>query len=165
MADASFVPGVYKTDGGDKLVVASGGTLTIEAGGVLENANLGGAVGVRGGDTPAAGHVRAVKFDMDNTAGSVTWTNASGYAFHILTARVLKTDGNGTAGDSVQLKNATNAITEALTLNGVNDTTLTAFATIDDSKNAIADGGTLVCTTVADGDHCECEVSVVGMLV
>jgi len=35
MADASFVPGVYKTDGGDKLVVASGGTLIVESGGLL----------------------------------------------------------------------------------------------------------------------------------
>ena len=33
MADATYSPKVYKTNGGDKQVVASGGTLDIESGG------------------------------------------------------------------------------------------------------------------------------------
>lgn len=36
MADATYSPKVYKTNGGDKQVVASGGTLDIESGGALE---------------------------------------------------------------------------------------------------------------------------------
>lgn len=35
MADATYQPKVYKTGGGNELVVASGGTLTIESGGAL----------------------------------------------------------------------------------------------------------------------------------
>lgn len=124
-----------------------------------------GVVGVRGGAVPVSGITSAVVFDMDNTAGSSTWTNATGQTFRVLTARVLKTDGNGTAGDSVQILNGGNGISEALSLNGVNDTTLTNFATLDDAYVEVSNGGTLVCTTLDGGDHCECEVSVVGMLV
>ena len=35
-ADKTYTPKVYKRDGGDKLTVASGGTLEIEAGGLLD---------------------------------------------------------------------------------------------------------------------------------
>lgn len=38
MADATYQPKVYKKDGGDTLVVASGGTLSIEAGATFDNA-------------------------------------------------------------------------------------------------------------------------------
>lgn len=35
MANATYGPDVYKKDGGDELVVASGGLLTVESGGVI----------------------------------------------------------------------------------------------------------------------------------
>lgn len=35
MADATYQPKVYKTDGGDKMVVASGGSINIETGGTI----------------------------------------------------------------------------------------------------------------------------------
>lgn len=35
MADATYQPKVYRTSGGDKQVIASGGTLEIESGGTL----------------------------------------------------------------------------------------------------------------------------------
>jgi len=38
MADASYQPKVYRKQGGDEQVVASGGTLTVESGGTLTNA-------------------------------------------------------------------------------------------------------------------------------
>ena len=41
MADQSYLPKVYKKDGGDTLVVASGGAIVVEAGGVMSGAKVG----------------------------------------------------------------------------------------------------------------------------
>jgi hypothetical protein len=38
MADASYQPGVYRKQGGNQLVVASGGSINVEAGGKILNA-------------------------------------------------------------------------------------------------------------------------------
>lgn len=37
MADATYQPKVYKKDGGDTLVVASGGEIVVESGGAITN--------------------------------------------------------------------------------------------------------------------------------
>jgi hypothetical protein len=39
MADGSYMPKVYRKQGGDELVVASGGVITMEAGGTIADAN------------------------------------------------------------------------------------------------------------------------------
>lgn len=126
-----------------------------------------GVVGVRGGAVPVIGLASAVCFDMDNTAGSSTWTNATGQSFKITGVLITKTDANGGAADTVQLFNGGNAITAAITLQ-VNDNVVAcplATQTFDDAYMTIANGGTLVVTTVKGTDHCECEVRVTGILV
>lgn len=46
MADTSYMPKVYRRQGGDELVVAAGGKITIEAGGVIEGTGYTGEVAV-----------------------------------------------------------------------------------------------------------------------
>jgi hypothetical protein len=118
--------------------------------------------GTRGATDAVAGMPFVLHFDMDNTAGTSTWINDLDPArsCKVLDAWYVKTDGNGTAGDTVQVGGSGGAITEAKALNAVNDLTRGNFAQIDDSKTTIAHDATITVTTVADGDHCECEVFV-----
>lgn len=57
MADATYTPLVYRKQGGNELVVASGGTITIEDGGTITGAQL----------THTA---RSVWFNLDNGSGT-----------------------------------------------------------------------------------------------
>lgn len=126
-----------------------------------------GTVGVRGGAVPIAGIPISIAFNMDNTAGSSTWTNATGKTFRITSFLVVKTDSIGGASDTVQLFNAGNAITSAISLTVADQVVagpVHGVTTVNDAYNSIANAGTLVCTTVLGTDHCECEVTVTGLL-
>lgn len=52
MADATFEPKVYKHENGDRMVVASGGSLDVESGGEI-NIETGGAIKINGSDLVA----------------------------------------------------------------------------------------------------------------
>lgn len=43
MADATYAPKTYRANGGDKIVIASGGELNVEAGGIITAAGTQGA--------------------------------------------------------------------------------------------------------------------------
>lgn len=67
MADATYGPKVYHKQGGDELVVASGGTINIESGGMfvvdgaqLASADQAAAVAASGGDSPTEAEFNAV---------------------------------------------------------------------------------------------------------
>ena len=53
MADASYQPKVYRKRGGDELVVASGGTITVESGGAIVSGPV--AAGTTSANLPAGG--------------------------------------------------------------------------------------------------------------
>ena len=114
------------------------------------------------GSTATAGTVFAATFDMDNTAGTATWTNDLDpeRSCKIIAIYGIKTDDAGTAGDTVKVSGSGGDVTAALSLNGTADGAGLVFAGHDDSKTTIAHDATITCVTVADGDHCECEVSV-----
>lgn len=52
--------------------------------------------------------------------------------------------GAGTGGDSIVLKNGSNAITDTLDVSGKGDKDITHFGEIDDAQYEVAAGGTLV---------------------
>lgn len=64
MADASYQPGVYRKQGGNELVVAATGTLTVESGGTVAIASGGILTG-----NPARRTAKSVWFNLDNGSG------------------------------------------------------------------------------------------------
>lgn len=78
---------------------------------------------------------------------------------------VLKTGGAGDAGDTIQVKNAATAITDAMSIN-VADKIIVRPSTIDDAQQTIAAGGTLKITrTKASAANVACVVIVQGLRV
>lgn len=49
MADTTYQPKVYRKQGGDELVVASGGKITVESGGIIDYENMTPGAGITGG--------------------------------------------------------------------------------------------------------------------
>lgn len=79
----------------------------------------------------------------------------------------VHTGGNGEASDTIQVKNGTNAITDAMSWAG-NDQTIVRAASINDAYHEIAAGGTLRVTTTDNdtgGDVGAGIVYVLGMRV
>ncbi len=122
-----------------------------------------GVVGVRGGAVPVASIPLIINFSMDATAGSSTWTNATGQTFRFASAAIYKTNGaSASAVDTVQIFNGANAITDAVALN-VADQAVVNVGTINDAYVEVINGGTLIVTTVLNTD-CSVNVAVTGML-
>ena len=68
MADATYQPKVYRKQGGDELVVASGGKITVESGGVVDVAGgVAGATIVVGAEVT---NVRAITVQLTDAAGA-----------------------------------------------------------------------------------------------
>ena len=78
---------------------------------------------------------------------------------------VIKTAGNGGSGDTIQVKNGSTAITDAISIN-INDKVMARAASIDDAQQTIAAGGTLKVTcTKAAAANVACIVIVRGLRV
>ncbi len=83
----------------------------------------------------------------------------------VLDAWVVKTGGAGGASDTIQLKNGSDAISDAVDIN-IADKVVARVGTIDDAYHEIAAGGTLrVARTKSSGANVECEVYVLGVKV
>src|SRR4051812_44416737 len=64
------------------------------------------------------------------------------HKFEVMSMVVVKKAGAGGASDTIQLKNGTSAISNAISIN-VADQTVISPGTLDDSQTVIAAGGTL----------------------
>lgn len=86
-----------------------------------------------------------------------------GFAFRVTRAQVILT-GAGVANSTIIVKNATNAITDAMASSG-SDKAVTYNATIDDAYMDIAAGGTLRITSVTGVSRPDCIVMIFGMRI
>ena len=66
----------------------------------------------------------------------------STHKVRVINAWLVKTTANGGGAGTIQIKNGTDAITDAMSIN-VNDGVITRAASIDDAYHEIAAGGTL----------------------
>jgi hypothetical protein len=154
---------VYLPQGGDKLVIASGGIL--DASGANRGdikANLdGNHAGTIGDANTTAGLPVVHRIDIADGAGDTDVT--ADHKIRVIDAWAVKTDANGGSGDTVTVKNGSSAITDALDLN-VSDTAIARAGQIDDANHEIAADGTLK-VTAANNTNNACVVYVLGVRV
>lgn len=99
----------------------------------------------------------------DGTTGNVDVTVT--HKIQVLDAWLVKTAGAGGASDTIQVKNAANAISNALDIN-VSDQVVVRAGTLDDAYTTIAAGGTLRITrTKSSGANVACLVNVLAVRV
>lgn len=154
-----YQPKVHKEPGGHILTVESGGVIQVKAGGTIDASANAGDNNVLG--TIAVLH-RIVVPDAATGNVDVVLTNKT----RVVDAWVLKTSGDsGSNANTIQVLNSATAITEALSINGLVDTTIKRFTTIDDAAHEIAAGGTLRVTRTKAGGNAACIVYVLGMRV
>ena len=119
-ADATYGPKVYKTDGGDREVVASGGSLDVESGGEID-IESGGSLKFSGTAITAT----AAKINMipaDGVAGTYLTTNGSGtWSFAAPTSTVAWDDiGDPDADATVAFTGYKQTISSTLNTAGAN---------------------------------------------
>ncbi len=155
MADATYQPKVYRKQGGDEWVVASGGKITVESGGDIEASQIYDGSDVKNtADANVIGGI-PVLHRIDLAAGALGNTDV------VLTHKTRVVDawlvlrGAGVATTTLQVKNGANAITDAMAASG-SDQALVRAATIDDSQHEIAAGGTLRVTSATGGRFRRC---------
>jgi hypothetical protein len=81
------------------------------------------------------------------------------HKIRVLDAWIVKTEGNGASGNSYQIKNGNDAISDAIDGN-VNDTAIARAATINDATYGISAGGTLRVTRTRAGGNAAAIVCV-----
>jgi hypothetical protein len=147
----------YIKQGGNDQVIASGGRILCESGGTIETPEIGNQNVV--GYSPVVHRVTVA----DGATADVDTVLT--YKTRILDVLVIKTVAAGGASDTITVKNAGNAISNAISINIADQTTARA-TTIDDANYEIAAGGTLrVTRTKVSGNNVACEVVIYGIRV
>lgn len=99
----------------------------------------------------------------DGATGDIDVTLA--HKLRVLDVLVQKKVAAGGASDTIQLKNGSNAISDALDIN-VADNVMVRAATLDDAQADIASGGTLrVTRTKVSAADVACLVTILGVRV
>lgn len=147
MADSSYMPKVYKKNGGDTLVVADGGVVQFESGATLQLDS--GSIATLADEILAAG-------DIALAEGSVFVGNASGAA----SAVDAKTTGRILVGDGTTI--ASVAVSGDVTLAKTGAVTIAAKA-VENTMIAAA-AGTVLVGTKTSGDVTALDISAKGAL-
>jgi len=154
MSDITYQAKVYHRKGGTEEVVAKGGEIIVESGGKMEAPEV--------ADKDTQGGIPVVhRVDIADGAGDTDVV--LDHKTRVIDVTVVKTAGNGGAGDTVTIKNGSDAITDAIVLN-INDKIIARAGSIDDAKHEIAAGGTLKITAAHNTDNA-CTVYVFGLRV
>lgn len=104
-----------------------------------------------------------IQFDTTTATETVSYTIPAGKTFRVLDVVVYKSSEAGSADDTVQVFNGTDAITDAISLN-ISDNVRAVPTTIDDAKQAVSAGALLkVVATKGGGDGgAACRITVIG---
>ena len=95
---------------------------------------------------------------LNTGAETQTYTVPAGKTLRVLDVWGYKSVALGNAGDSVQIKNAGTAITDAISLN-IADNARFAAGTLDDAQQSVAAGAALTCVTLQAGVNATCRVT------
>lgn len=156
----------YRRQGDGAIVVPDGGKIIVQSGGEIE-AQAGSAIaedalnGASAAVQAAANVIGAIPllFRIDIAAGAL------GNADVVMTHKVRVVDawlvlrGAGVSNTTLQVKNGTSAITDAMAASG-SDKALVRAAQIDDAAHEIAAGGTLRVTSATGATQPDATVYV-----
>ena len=131
MADTTYTPKVYRKQGGDELVVADGGRVTIESGGFIARNLTGTALATAGAGTYTAALIAAGIIERDCAGGARTDTTDT--AVNIIAALGLSTVGDSYTFYVINTSDAAEAITMA---GGTDVTFLNAAQTLAQNESA-----------------------------
>lgn len=126
MADVTYTPKVYRKQGGDEQVVASGGTITIESGGVIAVAAVGGLkIGGENVGVATIADVTASAAELNLLDGAGAMVASGTQHAHVVDAKVNYTTLDlDTEAEIITALNATNtkinSILAALEAFGIN---------------------------------------------
>lgn len=162
----TYQPKVYREQGGDRLVLASGGTILVNSGGSIDisaatgsitfaagevvqadiaAASLDGTVAKVVAESNAIGGIPLV-FEIPITAGALADTDVTvTHKIRVIDAHLILR-GAGVASTTLTVKNGASAITNAMAASG-SDQAIVRAASIDDATYEIAAGGTLRVTS------------------
>lgn len=178
----TYQPKVYRKQGGDEMVVGSGGVVTVESGGAVTIAS-GGTITIASGGDIAADQIFDGA-DLKNTADAnviggipvlhriLVASGANGDTNVTLTHKTRIVDawavlkGAGTAGCLITVKNGATAITDAMDVSAGGDRDVFRCGEIDDAQQEISAAGTLRVSKASTGaDFPGAEVYVLGLRV
>lgn len=159
----SYQPKTYRKQGGDEFVVASGGKITVESGGKV-TVNAGGEIAPATTGNASIVGASPVVHRIDLAAGALADTDVVlTYKTRVIDAFLILR-GAGVSTTTLQVKNGTSAITDAMAASG-NDQAVVRAASIDDAAYEIAAGGTLRVTSATGASQPTATVYVIGLRV
>lgn len=132
----TYQPKTYRKDGGDTLVVASGGTIEIESGGV---ANVSGAIYDTGAMRTV--RVRATAAEVNASGGKEVLPAIEGKKYRMVDCKLIAVGGDAANATGVQIKCDTTVLVDAK-IAALTDSTVARAG--DSNVNVLDDGASFV---------------------